>query len=195
MKYETRAEAAQRFSKIWWSSRAKTNKSQEYMALNLGVAKKTIQNWEKGISSPNLFQFFQWFKILELNPLPYILAFMYPESLDNINHTANNEAINTALTQLINNCSPLEKRQLLYVMHSTHGSTWRELLQMLTAYCHLSHRSRIAAASLIYDSYCLEYDTKEFVHPEHVQPDLKILYKGILEGKKRTRKRLLNQKR
>ena len=41
-----RKERADRFAKIWWKSRANMGVSQEYMALGLGVSRKTIQNWE-----------------------------------------------------------------------------------------------------------------------------------------------------
>lgn len=44
---ESRIERVKRFAKIWWKSRADAGKSQEFMALSLGVSKKTIQNWEK----------------------------------------------------------------------------------------------------------------------------------------------------
>ena len=77
---ETRIERAKRFSKIWWQSRADSGKSQEYMALGLGVSKKTIQNWEKGITSPDLFQSSEWFRLLGLNPLHYYLEFLYPDA-------------------------------------------------------------------------------------------------------------------
>ena len=41
---EPRIDRVKRFSKIWWQSRADMQKSQEFMALSLGVSKKTIQN-------------------------------------------------------------------------------------------------------------------------------------------------------
>ena len=39
---ETRLETAKRFSKIWWKSRADGKKSQEYMALSIGVSKRVL---------------------------------------------------------------------------------------------------------------------------------------------------------
>ena len=80
---ERRVEQALRFSKIWWQSRADAEKSQEYMALGLGVSKKTIQNWEKGIAAPNLYQGIEWFQLLGLNPMHYYLEFLYPSLFGN----------------------------------------------------------------------------------------------------------------
>ena len=81
---DSRIDRITRFSKIWWQSRADAEKSQEFMALGLGVSKKTVQNWEKGISAPDLFQGSEWFRILGLNPLPYYLAFLFPELFGDI---------------------------------------------------------------------------------------------------------------
>ena len=64
-------ERAKRFALMFSKSRAKMKKSQEFMALGLGVSKKTIQNWENGTSSPTFFQSSEWFRILGLNPMPY----------------------------------------------------------------------------------------------------------------------------
>ena len=84
---DSRIDRITRFSKIWWQSRADAEKSQEFMALGLGVSKKTVQNWEKGISAPDLFQGSEWFRILGLNPLPYYLAFLFPELFGDISPT------------------------------------------------------------------------------------------------------------
>jgi len=72
-----RASKAKRFAEIWLRSRAEAGYSQEKMAMELGVSKKTIQNWEKGLSFPNVFQVFEWFEILNMNPIIYFLAYQH----------------------------------------------------------------------------------------------------------------------
>lgn len=72
-----RASKAKRFAEIWMRSRAEAGHSQERMAMELGVSKKTIQNWEKGLSFPNAFQVFEWFEILHMNPIIYFLAYQH----------------------------------------------------------------------------------------------------------------------
>ena len=44
---DARISRATRFAKIWWKSGPTLENPQEFMALGLGVSKKTIQNWEK----------------------------------------------------------------------------------------------------------------------------------------------------
>ena len=102
---ESRIDRVNRFSKIWWQSRADAKKSQEYMALSLGVSKKTIQNWEKGTSSPDLFQGCEWFRVLGLNPMPYYLAFLYPDTFGTPQAFDNEDAVEKALILLIRQSS------------------------------------------------------------------------------------------
>lgn len=180
---ETRAERAMRFSKIWWQSRADAKKSQEYMALGLGVSKKTIQNWEKGISSPDLFQWAEWFNLLGLNPTHYFLAFLYPNIFEIGIDKADDKAVEDVLIQMIKESSPKERRQLLYLMSGEHGSSWHALLQLFTAHCHTSMQSRAAAARLIADNYEIESDNNKLVCPDSAQPDMDALKEAIDLGK------------
>lgn len=178
---EERAERALRFSKIWWKSRSDAGKSQEYMSLSLGVSKKTIQNWEKGISSPDFFQTTEWFRVLGLNPFHYYLEFLYPWIFSS--DEKDDEEIEKALLELIRNSSHMEKKQLLYLMSGDHGSSWYSLLQMFTAHCHTSMQSRVSAARIITENYEMEEKTGKLVCPDDVRPDLIMLNESINQGK------------
>ena len=180
---ESRVEKAARFAKIWWESRSDAGKSQEYMALGMGVSKKTIQNWEKGISSPNLFQSVEWFNLLGENPMHYYLEFLYPHLFEGLCPDVDDENVEEALLTLIKESTPLERRQLLYLIAGEHGSSWYSLLQMFTAHCHTSMRSRVAAARLIYENFDLDSKTGELVCPQCVMPDVDMLYHAIYHGK------------
>ena len=107
-----RAEYMQRFARIWWSSRAAGKRSQEFMALELGISKKTVQNWEKGLSSPDLFQCLEWFRVLGLNPMTYLMEFIYPEADSN----ASEDALSAVLT-------PRQKKSVTYIYTGSHGSS------------------------------------------------------------------------
>lgn len=180
---ESRIDRASRFSKIWWKSRADAEKSQEFMALGLGVSKKTVQNWEKGISAPDLFQGSEWFRILGLNPLPYYLAFLFPELFGDISPNTPDEEVDLALHHLIDQATPMEKRQLLFLMAGKHGSSWYALLQMFTAHCHTSMQCRVATARIVLDNYEMQQETNELVCTDNVAPDLDILRRAVESGK------------
>ena len=112
MRKDNKSDRVKRFAQIWSLSRADTGKTQEYMANGLGVSKKTIQNWEKGASAPDLFEGSEWFRVLGINPLPYYLAFLYPWMFDGIKPDDNDEEIEQALLFLVKNMTQVEKRQL-----------------------------------------------------------------------------------
>lgn len=180
---ETKVERAKRFAKIWWSSRADAGKSQEFMALGIGVSKKTIQNWEKGISSPSLFQSVDWFDLLGKNPLHYYLAFLYPTLFENLSPQDDDEKIEAALIELIKNSTSIEKRQLLYLMHGAHGSSWYCLLQMFTAHCHTTMQCRVTTARNIKENYEMNEKRGVLACPENIRPDLSVLEAAIIKGK------------
>ena len=181
---DARIDRVKHFAEIWWKSRSDAGKSQEYMALGLGVSKKTIQNWEHGASAPNLFQGCEWFRLLGLNPTPYYLSFLFPslfELLESPN--ADEKAVEDTLVQLIRSATSREKQQLLFLMTGSHGSSWHALLQMFTAHCHTSLQARVSAARSIMDNYEIEEEAGHLVCPECIRPDLKLLEQAIASGK------------
>ena len=109
---ESKSDRNKRFARIWSLSRSDAGKTQEFMANGLGVSKKTIQNWEKGASAPDLYEGSEWFRVLGTNPMPYYLAFLYPWLFDGIKHEDDDQEIEQALLFLVKNMTQVEKRQL-----------------------------------------------------------------------------------
>lgn len=183
MNKHNRYERAQDFSLIWSKSRTSVGKSQEFMALGLGVSKKTIQNWEKGISSPNFFQGSEWFRLLGLNPLPYYLEFIYSKDFFNTSDITDSEELNTLLMDLIITL-PLEcKQQLLFLLSGSHGSSPISVLQLMMAHLQTPLMERVSHANMIMTDYDLAKHTDRLNNPEEIQPNLHILNKGIQEGR------------
>lgn len=183
MRKDNTSDRVQRFAKIWSLSRSDAGKTQEFMANGLGVSKKTIQNWEKGASAPDLFEGSEWFRVLGTNPLLYYLAFLYPWLFDGIMPEDNDEEIEQALLFLVKNMTQVEKRQMLYLMAGRHGSPWYSLLQLFTAHCHCSLRSRVTAARTILENYEMDQASGTSVCPDNIQPDMKMLHHAVEEGK------------
>lgn len=182
-KEETTEERENRFAQIWAASRTDAGKTQEYMAKGLGVSKKTIQNWENGVTAPDLFMGSEWFRVLGINPLPYYLSFLFPDLFAGISPEDSDPSIEQALMVLIQNATAIEKRELLYLMAGRHGSSWYSLLQMFTAHCHTSMKSRVNIARSILDTYEMEMETGELVCTDNVKPDLQVLRSAVEEGK------------
>ena len=181
---EEQTDRSRRFANIWVTSRADAGKTQAEMADGLGISRKTVQNWESGVTAPDLFTGCEWFRFLGLNPLPYYLAYLFPEFFDGVAKEENDEALSNALMELVSNMTVGEKRQLLYLMAGRHGSPWYSLLQMFTAHCHTSMRSRVNVARAVLANYEMEAKTGDLVCPDNIGPDLELLRESIEQGKK-----------
>lgn len=179
---KSRIERAKEFAKIWWQSRYDSKKSQEFMALSIGVSKKTIQNWEKGLSSPNLFQATEWFNALGLNPLKYYLEFLYPNFSKKIN-SENEKELDEILIDLIKTMSIIEKKELIYIISGSHGSPWAVLLQLFYTYCQTSLQSRALLSKLLLKIYEIEEQIGKLTNKNKIKPDFEFLKSAILKCK------------
>ena len=180
---QERADRMDRFSKIWWKSRADAGVSQEFLANELGISRKTVQNWERGVSAPTLFQGTEWFRALGVNPLPYYLGYIFPDSFDGIKAEDDDEKIESALMELIPELSKADKRRLLFVLYANHGSSPTAILNLMNAHLQTPLNDRIMQANNILSNYELEKELGNIVHKNHVQPDTELLRNAITEAK------------
>lgn len=170
-------------SKTLWETRIKSKRSQEYMALEMGVARKTIQNWEKGISAPSIDQAIEWFRILKISPLPYLFQYVYPE-MQAINARDDDQKLRQNLITLIEQLPSEGIRQLLYLFYGDHGSSPRAVLNMLTAHLQTPMRDRVMTASLILKHYQISSQQNNLTSLHHIQPDVELLQSCIDKGEK-----------
>lgn len=169
---ESRSNRIKRFSDIHYNARVEANKSQEYMALELGVSKKTIQNWEKGLSSPSFFQSLEWFRILNKNPFPYYMDVLYPDKVAGVKASDSDEKIEEAFDSLIQNISINDKRALLYLYYGKHGSSPHSVIQLILAHLHLPMTLRINDACNVDTNYKMAKELNTIVCPDNILPDL-----------------------
>lgn len=175
---------AQLLSAILSKSRTDANKTQRYMAKALGKSVPTIQNWESGYTTIDILQFQSWFKVLGVNPLRYILAFLYPDPFRTAKSSDDDNKIDEALHLYFSDvATPSEKRKLAYCIFGNTGSSWHSQLEMLTAHNHCTLRSRVTVAQAIYDSYIMEDAQNILVKQDHIAPDIEALRSAIDSGR------------
>lgn len=162
-------------------ARRTAGKSQEYMALELGVARKTVQNWESGASEPSVTQAIEWFRVLDISPLPYFLQIVHKD-IKGINAQDEPAKLRGALLKLVQELPEESVRQLLYLFYGTHGSAPRAVLNMLTAHLQVPMEDRVTNGTLILKSYELAKKRGKITELDHVQPNLQLLKKAIAMG-------------
>lgn len=156
--------------------------SQEHMSLALGVSKNTVSNWERGTSAPNIKQTLKWFKECSLNPFPYMLQYVFPESFT-VDSNDDLSDLRKSMHDYIDSMPEDILRQMCYIMFGQHGSSSFSVVQMMCAHLHTSMQSRVISARIIKESYEMCRATGDLVCPDEVIPDLDILEEGIVSGK------------
>lgn len=164
------------------STRNESGLSQEFMAFELGVTRRTILNWETGVSEPTVGQTVKWIKLTGKNPIPYLLQYTYPD-MDKISPKDKDAKILAALMQLINDLPAEGVRQLMYLFFGNHGSSPRAILQMITAHLQTPMKDRIAHGQLVATNYEIAKRTGTLANPDNVQPDFEYLNVAIATAK------------
>lgn len=163
----------ERAANIWRQSRLDAGKSQEYVAKKLCVAKRTVQNWENGISSPTLDKALEWFDILGLQPLPYFLNLLY-DDFSAVDDDLTEKQVEDLLIKRVRNCSYAAKKKMLFILSNNHGSSVAGVLEMLTAHLHVPLKDRLNVAQNIILNYEIA-KSQRLVKQSNVLPNIEIL--------------------
>lgn len=180
---KNREDRVKRFSELHYRARYKAGKSQEYMANELGVAKKTVQNWENGVTSPSFFQSLEWFRVLNVNPFPHYLAYTFPSEFTNLKASDTDDKVNEAFMALVSTLPISAKRSILYLFYGEHGSSANAMIQLMLAYLHTPIKARITQAVNTAYIYELEKELGNDICKGNIQPDMEILNKAITRAK------------
>lgn len=170
-------------------SRNLSGKSQEYMALEIGIARKTVQNWERGTSEPTIGQAVAWFKALDISPLPYLLQIVHND-MDRINGKDDFNKLKASLNKLLQELPEEGVRQLLYLFYGDHGSSPRAILNMVTAHLQTPMEARVTQGSVILKNYEMAQKKHVLTAEDHVQPNVELLKKAINMGEEAAVKNL-----
>lgn len=180
---ESRSTRAAVFAEMHAKVRNKVNKSQDYMAMELGVSKKTIQNWEKGISSPTFFQSLEWFRVLKVNPIPYYIQCVFPYRNVRGKKTDPDEVIEERFKMLTEQFSVNTKRALVYLFLGEHGSSPTAVVQFILEYLHMPMKDRALIAKMTSELYSMDSKMGNIVCPENILPITDLLDRSIESAK------------
>lgn len=160
------------------SARLSKKKSQEYMSFELGVARKTIQNWEMDATSPSIDQAIKYYKVLGLSPVPFLFRYVFPEN-DVLDYE---KKYTEELKLLFDDMPPEIAKQILFLFYGNHGSSPRAIMQLITAHLETPMRDRITSANIILKNY--ELAKLKNVTLNQCEVDTELLKSAIIEGEK-----------
>lgn len=176
-------EDAKRLAKLLSEARYKSGISQEQMAMALRVSKNTVYNFEKGTSTPDLFQFMAWYETLGLNPTSYILQYMNPSDIEGVTADSSDEQILESLDTLLNELTPHLRRCVLYLLFGSHQGDPYAMLQLFVAHAHLPMNYRFSIANTILETYKMCERCGDLKDTSHVMPDIEALEKAVKQGR------------
>ena len=157
------------------SARISERKSQEHMAFELGVARKTIQNWENDVTSPSIDQAIKYYKTLGLSPVPYLFRYVFPDISKEDDNSKREE-----LKMLVDNLPIEGVEQLNNLLNGEHGSSPRAILNLVSAHLETPMKDRITNASLIIKNYDLAYKKNNVLN--NVKVDKELLNRALEEA-------------
>lgn len=172
------------------TSRESCGKSQKYMAKAMGKAIGTIQNWEYGYSAPNMIETMEWFEILGINPLRYMLDFLHPETYKELTADSSTDEIRQAVIQWFADVSSdSDIRKIAYCIFGNTGSSFTGQLDEWCALNHLPLMDRINVADVVTNLYKLRKMRDELRGYDHIMPDIDNLENCIYQAKMATMER------
>lgn len=172
-----RSQKDKELKNILVTSRQVSGKTIEYVAHELGVSKKTVYNWEYGLSEPSASQFLRWFPTIGLNPIPYIYNYYFPR-YQHIKPSTDDKRIKEAFKEVSKLFTTRQMRIMMLVMKQK-ASDIEPLWELFLCYLQNGQFNRIINATGVVTAYELDgpYD------PDAVQPNIQIVKKAIEKAK------------
>lgn len=178
---------AEKVCELLGKSRTEKNRSQKYMAKALGKSIGTIQNWEYGLSTPTVLEFVEWFEVLGIHPLRYVLNMLHPDVYENLGSDADYNEIYVALDKYVREmATSREIRQIAFGVFGQTGSSWHSQMNMVCALNHLPIMDRINIAESILNLYEIRKSRNELRCTDHIMPDTEELKLAITLCKEAT---------
>lgn len=162
-------------------ARVSANLSQREMAHMIEKNERTVQNWEKGVSSPDSDEIMDWCSACGVSPITVFMEVLHPDLYKEADNKKSDAAVDQELQMLVQALPPLTKRLLLFVLKSQHGSSPPAVISEIAANLHCPLNNRASVCGTIIDQYTYAQIAGLDPCPDAPHPpidDLKINYKA-----------------
>lgn len=183
----TRMELADSFADMLCETRNIAGKTQREMAKAMGKSIGTIQNWESGISTPDVIDLVFWFHTVGLNPMHYIFRALHPDypPINNV------DGMREKMVKYVAETMTDWAIQLMFFnITASHGSSAIQQQNMLAMNNLTSMESRARVARMVLDNYRMEErlgklisHDKVTVSPESLKNALNAGIDAVADGK------------
>lgn len=177
--------AAAKIGKALAEARVSAGLSQREMAIALNRGERTVQSWEKGISSPDSDEVFDWCCVCGVSPISVFMEMIHPELYAVPDDGKTDEELDAELCRFVVNLPPLTKRLLLFILKGSHGSSPPAVISEAAANLHCPLNNRVSVCGTIIDQYNFAQNMGLDPCPDAPQPpidDLKVNYKAGREA-------------
>ena len=176
MSYFTAAKIGKALAK----ARVSAGLSQREMAIALNRGERTVQSWEKGISSPDSDEVFDWCSACGVSPISVFMEMIHPELYAVPDDGKTDEELDAELCRFVVNLPPLTKRLLLFILKGSHGSSPPAVISEVAANLHCPLNNRVSICGAVIDHYRFAQSMGLDPCPREPQPpleDLRMNYK------------------
>lgn len=177
MSYFTAAKIGKALAK----ARVSAGLSQREMAIALNRGERTVQSWEKGISSPDSDEVFDWCSACGVSPISVFMEMIHPELYAVPDDGKTDEDLDAELCRFVVNLPPLTKRLLLFILKGSHGSSPPAVISEVAANLHCPLNNRVSICGAVIDHYSFAQSMGLDPCPREPQPpleDLRMNYKA-----------------
>lgn len=157
--------------------------SQREIARRIEKGERTVQSWEKGVSSPDADEIMDWFTACGASPLASMQEMLHPELYRQTASDMTDEELNDALWTYFAQAPRIVKEMVLFIAMGRHGSYPPAVFAEVCANLHTPLHSKVNICGQVLDSYNWAMATGADPVPHEVQPPLDLLRTAYEAGK------------
>lgn len=162
-------------------ARIEAGLSQREMAHLIGMNERTVQNWEKGQSSPDSDKIMDWCSSCGVSPIAVFMEVLHPDLYAVPDQQKQDDEIAKELCAIMQALPPITQRLLLFILKGRHGSSPPAVISEIAANLHCPLNNRVSICGTIIDQYTFALIRGLDTCPDEPHPpidDLKIIYKS-----------------
>lgn len=157
--------------------------SQKEMARCLNKGERTIQCWERGVTSPHADEIMDWFEACGCSPLAPLQEMLHPDLYQKKTGELTDEELDRALAAYFSTAPRIMKEMLLFIALGEHGSYPPAVMAEVCANLHTPLQNRVSVCGQIIDNYTCAVAMGTDPVPRDVQPPLDLLQSAYHAGR------------